>query len=259
MAACGGRPSRLLLAPSCEEVCGSASFPKCHPLIRLRGAAIHGDCLLSLPFLHQIQLEQCIFAGFIGPSVVSRHPSKSPSTCTLQSNIRKGQRRRRDFPALNHQRCQVASHQRARVGKPDANILHRIPPPFFWAARGRSDVRVSLLHPCASRPVPRGCLQGHLAVNNGPLRSHGGVPCPAAFKPPPVTTAWRAWETTGGLRGSVNVQPQWNHGSPPNGRAMPRPSTPLPEPAPSEYCPVKVRSIPFRGDEAFHSIKDLYS
>lgn len=54
---------------------------------------------------------------------------------------------------------------------------------------------MSLLHPCASRPVPRGCLQGLLAVNNEPLRSHGGVPCPAAFKPPPVTTAW---ETTGG-------------------------------------------------------------
>lgn len=44
---------------------------------------------------------------------------------------------------------------------------------------------MSLLHPCASRPVPRGCLQGLLAVNNEPLRSHGGVPCPAAFKPPP--------------------------------------------------------------------------
>lgn len=96
----------------------------------------------------------------------------------------------------------------------------------FWAASGRSEARMSLLHPCASRPVPRGCLQGLLAVNNEPLRSHGGVPCPAAFKPPPVTTAW---ETTGGdLRGSVNMQPQWNNGSPPNGRAMPRPSTSLP-------------------------------
>lgn len=71
---------------------------------------------------------------------------------------------------------------------------------------------------------------------------------------PPLTTAWRAWETTGGLRGSVNMQPQWNNGSPPNGRAMPRPSTPWPEPAPSEYCPVKVRSIPFHSEEMKLSI-----
>lgn len=210
---------------------------------RLRGAAIHSDCPFSLPSLkafgeHEIE--------------VAMH------LCGIHWPIR-----RQSTPHPRHHRLRSCRKQHSKRAT-SSQRLPRFEPPtipgsvtsegrrwqtkcqysaFFWAASGRSDVRVSLLHPCASRPVPRGCLQGLLAVNNEPLRSQGGVPCPAAFKPPPVTTAW---ETTGAFaeastcsRNGTTARHQTG------GQPMPRPSTSLPEPAPSEYCPVKVRSISF--------------
>lgn len=122
----------------------------------------------------------------------------------------------------------------------------------FWAASGRSEARMSLLHPCASRPVPRGCLQGLLAVNNEPLRSHGGVPLSRSVQ------ASTSDHSMGNNRGGTFAEASTCSRNGTTARHQtggqcqghqPR----RPEPAPSEYCPVKVRSISFIGDEAFQS------